>query len=198
MIHFWSFFFVINTFFSQNSVIWKTFLLTLPTKTDNDMKEKILFVCLGNICRSPAADGILKAQVRERGLDHLFEIDSCGIGSWHIGQLPDSRMRRHGHDHGYRFDHRARQISKDDFTRFDRIIVMDNDNYRAVSSLAPDKSYLDKVEMIARYLRHHKGQTTVPDPYYGNDRDFEFVIELLEDACEGIIDDILTKQTIRQ
>ena len=198
MIHFWSFFFVINTFFFQNSVIWKTFLLTLPTKTDNDMKEKILFVCLGNICRSPAADGILKAQVRERGLDHLFEIDSCGIGSWHIGQLPDSRMRRHGQDHGYRFDHRARQISKDDFTRFDRIIVMDNDNYRAVSSLAPDKSYLDKVEMIARYLRHHKGQTTVPDPYYGNDRDFEFVIELLEDACEGIIDDILPKQTIRQ
>ena len=198
MIHFWSFFFVINTFFFQNSVIWETFLLTLPTKTDNDMKEKILFVCLGNICRSPAADGILKAQVRERGLNHLFEIDSCGIGSWHIGQLPDSRMRRHGQDHGYRFDHRARQISKDDFTRFDRIIVMDNDNYRAVSSLAPDKSYLDKVEMIARYLRHHKGQTTVPDPYYGNDRDFEFVIELLEDACEGIIDDILTKQTIRQ
>ena len=193
MIHFWSFFFVINTFFFQNSVIWKTFLLTLPTKTDNDMKERILFVCLGNICRSPAADGIMKAQVAERGLDHLFEIDSCGIGSWHIGQLPDSRMRRHGHNHGYRFDHRARQISKDDFTCFDRIFVMDNENYRTVTSLAPDKSYINKVEMIAHYLRHHKGQATVPDPYYGNDSDFEFVIELLEDACEGIIDNILAK-----
>ena len=157
------------------------------------MKERILFVCLGNICRSPAADGIMKAQVNRRGLDHLFEIDSCGIGAWHVGQLPDSRMRCHGHAHGYRFDHRARQICKDDFSRFDRIIVMDNDNYRAVTSLAPDSTYINKVEMISRYLRHHKGQPTVPDPYYGNDRDFELVIELLEDACEGIIDHILAK-----
>ena len=76
--------------------------------------------------------------------------------------------------------------------RFDRIIVMDNENYRTVTSLAPDKAYINKVEMMANYLRHHKGQTTVPDPYYGNDSDFEFVIELLEDACEGLIDEILT------
>ena len=156
------------------------------------MKEKILFVCLGNICRSPAADGIMKAQVAQRGLDHLFEIDSCGIGAWHIGQLPDSRMRRHGNVHGYRFDHRARQISKDDLLRFDRIMVMDNENYRTVTSLAPDASYINKVEMLASYLRHHEGQTTIPDPYYGTDRDFELVIELLEDACEGLIDHIMS------
>ena len=96
-----------------------------PASVDAPKPKRLLFVCLGNICRSPAADGIMKAQVAQRGLDHLFEIDSCGIGAWHIGQLPDSRMRRHGNVHGYRFDHRARQISKDDLLRFDRIMVME-------------------------------------------------------------------------
>ena len=187
------FFYAIAAFFFQISAIWETFLLTLPHKTYTIiLKENILFVCLGNICRSPAADGIMKAQVAQRGLDHLFEIDSGGIGAWQIGQLPDSRMRRHGNAHGYRFDHRARQISKDDLLRFDRIMVMDNENYRTVTSLAPDASCINKVEMLASYLRHHEGQTTIPDPYYGTDRDFELVIELLEDACEGLIDHIMS------
>ena len=86
----------------------------------------------------------------------------------------------------------TRQISKDDLLRFDRIMVMDNENYRTVTSLAPDASCINKVEMLASYLRHHEGQTTIPDPYYGTDRDFELVIELLEDACEGLIDHIMS------
>ena len=152
------------------------------------MKQRLLFVCLGNICRSPAADGIMKALVEKRGLSHMFEIDSCGIGPWHVGELPDSRMRRHGHDHGYRFDHRARQIRREDFDRFDHIIVMDHENYRTITSMAPDNTSKAKVEMIAQYISNHKNVDVVPDPYYGGDKGFELVIELLEDACEGIID----------
>ena len=87
--------------------------------------KKILFICLGNICRSPAADGIMRHLVAERGLDDEFLIDSAGIGSWHVGQLPDRRMRQCGQRHGYNFDHRARQFSSKDFARFDYIAVMD-------------------------------------------------------------------------
>ena len=152
------------------------------------MKQRLLFVCLGNICRSPAAVGIMKAMVEKRGLSHMFEIDSCGIGPWHVGELPDSRMRRHGHDHGYRFDHRARQIRREDFDRFDHIIVMDHENYCTITSMAPDNTSKAKVEMIAQYISNHKNVDVVPDPYYGGDKGFELVIELLEDACEGIID----------
>lgn len=154
------------------------------------MTKKLLFVCLGNICRSPAAEGIMKHIVSESNMQDDFLIDSAGIGDWHIGQLPDSRMRRHGSQHGYNFNSHARQICREDFTRFDLIIVMDSDNYRAVTSMAPNAEAKKKVVMMADYLRHHPNYTTVPDPYYGSDRDFELVIELLEDACEGLFQSI--------
>ena len=86
------------------------------------MKKKILFVCLGNICRSPAAEGIMKHIVKEEGREDDFFIDSAGIGPWHVGELPDSRMRRHGAAHGYNFNSRARQISRKDFNDFDLIV----------------------------------------------------------------------------
>lgn len=162
------------------------------------MKEKILFVCLGNICRSPAADGIMKAKAEDQGLSHLLDIDSCGIGAWHVGQLPDPRMRRHGHDHGYRFDHRARQITASDFSHFDRIMVMDRENLHAVRSLSPSHEYTDKVEMLANYLSLHDSHSVIPDPYYGDDKDFELVIELLEDACQGLIDNIINNKNINK
>ena len=154
------------------------------------MKKKILFVCLGNICRSPAAEGIMKHIVKEEGREDDFFIDSAGIGPWHVGELPDSRMRRHGAAHGYNFNSRARQISRKDFNDFDLIIVMDRENYRTVTSMALSQEAKAKVVMMADYLRHHNNQSTVPDPYYGGDRDFEFVIELLEDACQGLFDDL--------
>ena len=163
-------------------------MLSLPTKNNNTMKEKILFVCLGNICRSPAADGIMKHMVKERGIAHHFIIDSCGIGAWHVGQLPDSRMRRHGHDHGYNFDHRARQISKTDFDMFDHIIVMDRENLRAINSMAPSDSARAKVKLMANYLRHHDNYNVVPDPYYGDESDFNHALDLVEDACRGLLE----------
>ena len=105
-------------------------------------------------------------------------------------KLPDARMRRHGNAHGYNFNSRARQICRDDFNDFDLIIVMDRENYRTVTSMALTQEAKAKVVMMADYLRHHNNQSTVPDPYYGGDRDFEFVIELLEDACQGLFDDL--------
>ena len=148
--------------------------------------KKIVLVCLGNICRSPAAEGIMKHIVKEKGREDDFFIDSAGIGPWHVGELPDARMRRHGAQHGYVFNSRARQIRQQDFTDFDLIVVMDLDNYRAVAAKAPSKKAMDKVVMMADYLQHHPAYSSVPDPYYGGERDFELVIELLEDACEGL------------
>lgn len=153
-------------------------------------KHTVLFICLGNICRSPAAEGIMKSLVEKEGMSDDFFIDSAAIGSWHIGQLPDSRMRKCGAEHGYRFDSHARQFQKSDFQHFDLIVVMDNENYRAITSMASSQADKDKVVRIADYLTHHREYTTVPDPYYGDYSDFELVIELLEDACQGLLDSI--------
>lgn len=153
-------------------------------------KHTVLFICLGNICRSPAAEGIMKSLVEKEGMSDDFFIDSAAIGSWHIGQLPDSRMRKCGAEHGYRFDSHARQFQKSDFQHFDLIVVMDNENYRAITSMASSQADKDKVVRIADYLTHHREYTTVPDPYYGDYSDFELVIELQEDACQGLLDSI--------
>lgn len=150
-------------------------------------KHTVLFICLGNICRSPAAEGIMKSLVEKEGMSDDFFIDSAAIGSWHIGQLPDSRMRKCGAEHGYRFDSHARQFQKSDFQHFDLIVVMDNENYRAITSMTSSQADKDKVVRIADYLTHHREYTTVPDPYYGDYSDFELVIELLEDACQGLL-----------
>ena len=150
--------------------------------------RRVLFICLGNICRSPAADGIMHHLVEERGLSEEFYIDSAGIGSWHVGQLPDRRMRQCGVRHGYVFDHRARQFSPADFDRFDLIVVMDEENYRDVTRQMRSEADRKKVVRIRDYFRSHAGQQTVPDPYYGTDRDFDFAVELLKDACAGLLD----------
>ena len=157
-------------------------------KRNNEKPVKILFICLGNICRSPAADGVMRHLVKESGREADFVIDSAGTGGWHVGELPDSRMRACGARHGYKFDHRARQFSRDDFSDFDLLVVMDNGNYRVVSNMAHTDEEREKIVMLADYMRNHKGQTTIPDPYYGSDRDFEFALELIEDACQGLLD----------
>lgn len=159
-------------------------MTTTPTR--RRANHSVLFVCLGNICRSPAAEGIMKRIVAEAGRQDDFFIDSAGIGDWHVGQLPDNRMRRHGAAHGYCFDSRARQIERADFSRFDTIVAMDDDNRRALLRMAHGDEERRKVVEMASYLTAHPGQPDVPDPYYGGERGFEWVIELLEDACRGL------------
>lgn len=147
--------------------------------------NSILFVCLGNICRSPAANGVMLKMTADAGLK--IDIDSAGIGSWHVGQLPDSRMRACGKRHGYDFNHHARQVQKSDFDNFDIIFGMDAQNIADLRRLAPSPEAAKKIRLMADYLTDHQGQRSIPDPYYGDDTDFDFALELIEDASRQII-----------
>lgn len=150
--------------------------------------KSILFVCLGNICRSPAADGVMRKKAEEAGLD--LRIDSAGIGAWHVGQLPDLRMRQCGRKRGYDFSHRARQVRAADFGDFDIIMGMDAQNMADLRRLAPTDEAKGRIRLMADYLTAHKGQKSIPDPYYGDEADFDFALDLVEDAADGIIEQI--------
>ncbi|MFI3278841.1 MAG: low molecular weight protein-tyrosine-phosphatase [Rikenellaceae bacterium] len=152
------------------------------------MKQRILFVCLGNICRSPAAEGILRTMVERKELTEYFDIDSAGTYGGHAGEPSDARMREAAYTKGYLLTHRSRQITEDDFFNFDRIIVMDDNNYRDVTRLAPSPQTRDKVERFAPLCRTLQDVHYVPDPYYSGREGFYHVLEILEDGCTTIID----------
>ncbi len=159
------------------------------------MKIKVLFVCLGNICRSPAAEGVLQRLVEERKLSHRFEIDSAGTYSGHRGQLPDPRMRRHASRRGYNLTHRARPITIDDFEDFDIIVAMDESNRRTLMHLAASPEQQAKIVMMGDYivkLRAHYDY--VPDPYYEGAEGFELVLDLLEDACSNLLEEMINSK----
>jgi len=151
-------------------------------------RTKLLFVCLGNICRSPAAEGVMKQVLLNRGMSDLFEVDSAGIGGWHVGELPDSRMRKCGAARGYNFNSRARQFDTDDFKRFDYIFVMDNDNKKMLSQKTNNACELAKVKMLVDYAANHPKAKLVPDPYYGDEKDFDYALDLIEDATNTLAD----------
>ena len=150
--------------------------------------KSILFVCLGNICRSPAAEAIMKLKLDDAFTfsDDYF-VDSAGIGSWHEGQLPDRRMREHGARRGYDISSRARQIKPADFARFDYIFGMDHENMTDLRRIARNDAERAKVLCAADFMTRHPGYDTVPDPYYGGPEGFELALDLIEDACDGII-----------
>ena len=148
-------------------------------------KTSVLFVCLGNICRSPAADGILRRMVSDSGLSDLVEIDSAGTYGGHAGDLPDPRMRRAASLRGYDLRHRARQVREEDFDRFDMIVAMDDMNYEALHRLAPSREAAQRIFRMTEFCRQHPGRTHVPDPYYEGREGFELVLDLLEDGCRG-------------
>lgn len=130
----------------------------------------------------------MQEMVDDAGLSEHFYIDSAGIGAWHVGQLPDKRMRDHAYRRGYRLTHHARQIDANtDFSRFDRIIVMDEDNYRNVAGKAHSAKEKAKVVRMADYLSEYAGEKTVPDPYYGGPKDFDWALDLIEDGCRGLL-----------
>lgn len=147
---------------------------------------KILFVCLGNICRSPLAEGVLKKMCAERGLD--WEIDSAGLIDYHKGELPDPRMLRTAERHGYILTHRSRPIESADFSKFDYIIGMsDYINSRILRDAPVSAPLRQKVRNITEYFITTEGYDEVPDPYCGTTRDFEIAVQLIEDACKGIL-----------
>lgn len=142
-------------------------------------------VCLGNICRSPLAEGILKKKVEENQLD--WEVGSAGTGAWHVGELPDNRSIRTARQHGIDItDQRARQFTAKDFKDYDLILAMDSTNYRNILQLDLASEYKDKVKMILNYLEPQKNES-VPDPYW-NDNGFEKVYQMLEAACTALVE----------
>ena len=144
-------------------------------KNGKDIR-KILFVCLGNICRSPAAEGVMKKMLCDVDAEEDFIIGSADI-----------RMRRCGACRGYCFNSHARQICREDFSRFDLIVAMDNDNVRALRPLARNDGERRKIVCMADFFTGNSHYTTVPDPYYGTERDFETALDLIEDGCRGLI-----------
>lgn len=152
-------------------------------------KKKILFVCLGNICRSSTAEGIMIKHLEEKGLSHLFSIDSAGILSYHQGELPDSRMRKHALRRGYNLVHRSRPVTVDDFFEFDLILGMDDSNISALQELAPSVETASKIGRMTAFCRTISADH-VPDPYYGGAEGFEQVMDILEDACDGLIEEV--------
>lgn len=157
------------------------------------MKRRILFVCLGNICRSPAANGILEHMAAERGVGDLVEVDSAGTYSGHAGDLPDPRMRRAAARRGYELAHRARTVRCEDFDRFDMIVAMDDSNYEALCRLAPEREQIDKIFRMRDFLTGFPDWRYVPDPYYEGPRGFELVLDMLEEGCANILDGITGK-----
>ena len=156
------------------------------------MVKKILFVCLGNICRSPAAEGIFNQKIKERDLEKFFVVDSAGTGNWHVGNLPDQRMRSTALSRGIELNSRSRQIEENDLYEFDQILVMDKDNLNAVKTLTKDQNnpINSKIKLILNYSKNSQ-LDEVPDPYYGGQNGFEKVIDLLDDAMDGLIDSLM-------
>lgn len=154
------------------------------------MKKRILFVCLGNICRSPAAEGIMQQLIEEENLEDKIELDSAGLYSGHAGELPDQRMRLHANRRGYNLTHRSRPVKSYDFDEFDLIVAMDDSNYSRLKSLAPSVETEAKIIRMIDYVKGYPGYHSVPDPYYDGASGFELVLDLLEDGCRNLLETI--------
>ena len=148
---------------------------------------RILFVCLGNICRSPTAEGAMRALVREAGLEDEIEIDSAGTGSWHVGSSPDRRAVRAARARGIPLEGAAREVRSEDFEDFDLLIAMDGSNLRALRQLAPNEQARSKVRLLREFDPADPRPADVPDPYYGASGGFEEVLDLVQASCEGLL-----------
>lgn len=149
---------------------------------------RVLFVCLGNICRSPTAEGMMRHRLQQAGLAAQVAVDSAGTAAWHIGKAPDPRTCAAAAQRGYRLHElRARQVQAEDFARFDLILAMDHDNLRELQRLRPDSAGAE-LDLLLR--RGGLAEHEVPDPYYGGSDGFERVLDLVESACERLIEQI--------
>ena len=150
------------------------------------MKLSVLFVCLGNICRSPAAEAVFVAEVQKQNLAPYYTVDSAGIGGWHSGELPDARMRAHAVQRGYCLESRARPVCLADFDTFDLIVGMDDSNIADLRRLALTQEQMQKIVRMTDFCTFFPNDH-VPDPYYGGADGFELVLDLLQDACKGLL-----------
>jgi protein-tyrosine phosphatase len=148
---------------------------------------RILFVCLGNICRSPTAEAVMRGLVAEAGLEGEIEVESAGTGDWHIGYPPDDRSVAAAAERGVELTGEARQVARGDFDGFDLLIAMDRQNERDLLRMARSEEDRQKVRLLRSYA---DGDLDVPDPYYGGDDGFEHVLDLVEAACRGVLDSL--------
>ncbi|MGA9286314.1 MAG: low molecular weight protein-tyrosine-phosphatase [Solirubrobacteraceae bacterium] len=150
----------------------------------------VLFVCLGNICRSPTAEGVMRLLVAEAGLQDEIVLDSAGTGAWHVGEPPDPRARQAATRRGIALESVARQVTEDDFERFDLILAMDASNQHALRQLAPDKQGRAKVHLLREFdpASTDTHELDVPDPYYDSERGFEVVLDQVQAACAGLLE----------
>ncbi|HKI79576.1 MAG TPA: low molecular weight protein-tyrosine-phosphatase [Ignavibacteriaceae bacterium] len=152
--------------------------------------KKVLFVCLGNICRSPAAEAILKKYAADAGLEDKIYVESAGTAGYHIGEPADPRMVKHAAIRGYNIDHEGRKFRPSkDFIKFDYIITMDNDNYEDISALDNVKKFGNNIFKMTDFCKINKIEE-IPDPYYEGPQGFDNVITLLEDGCAGVLERI--------
>jgi len=159
-------------------------------------KHRLLFVCLGNICRSPMAEGAFRRVAEDEGVLHLFEIDSAGLGDWHVGQAPDRRAQAAARNRGIDISGQsARQVTHADYARFDLLLAMDSSNYEELTQLAPN-SARHKVRRFLDFAPQAE-TTDVPDPFYGGSEGFDHALDLIEDAARGLLADRLGTEARR-
>ena len=151
-----------------------------------DRPVRVLFVCLGNICRSPLAEGVFTQKVREAGLEDAFEIDSAGTGSWHVGEPADRRMRQTAQSHGITLTSKGRQFAYKDFEDFDHILVMDRSNLHDVLFLDRKEQFGDRVRLFREFDPDPEDHQ-VPDPYYGGDKGFERVFQIVDRTADKLL-----------
>jgi protein-tyrosine phosphatase len=152
---------------------------------------KILFVCLGNICRSPVAEAIFKHKIKEKDLQNHFIADSCGTANYHVGDLPDHRSIRNTGKNGVQIDHLGRQLKEADLDNFDLVLAMDESNRRNILLLSNASLNKEKIKLMREF--DPLGDGDVPDPYYGGEKDFQLVFDILHRSIENLIDAIKDK-----
>jgi protein-tyrosine phosphatase len=151
---------------------------------------RLLFVCLGNICRSPTAEGVMRTLIVDAGLEAEIEVDSAGTGAWHVGNPPDERASATALAHGIRLQGHARQVSREDYELFDLLLGMDRSNVRDLRAAAPGAAARERVRLLREFDPEGTGDLDVPDPYYGGDSGFEDVFHLVHAACAGLLQQI--------
>jgi len=164
------------------------------SETRSSVPIRVCFVCLGNICRSPTAEGVFRHLVAEAGLSARFEIDSAGTAGYHSGEAPDRRARAAGKRAGIAIEGAARQFLAADFARFDHVIAMDASNLNDLRRLAPGAEAAAKVRLLRSFDPTAPKSAPIPDPYYGDDAGFDDVVELCRTACQHLLEELRREQ----